>query len=377
MIIIVEGIFTKWQHEECNSGIISLLGDYFGNQEIKLYGTNELIENLRLMGLDEKVVSFPIAIPEKAVLDSEINIKYYALLLFRILKTNKIKNDDKLIFLSANKSIMLAALLVTRIFHRLPTYFICHGFLEQLLYVEDELNKNYSIKKVFERLGRADWVQLIVFNPFARKILKDRLDRRIVRKMHFLHHPMLGEPVAAQPHDKIIIGVYGACVKGAAKYFILNMHRALKREDYLIKVLESGGINLGGSSTSIPSLSNTKIIRFSDGYLREERLREMREMDFILLPYTQNQYRVSMSGILADAIKYEIPIIAYDSPIISWYGRWKIGIIGQDTNDLINKVNILLENPDQYRDFYVSNIKRMKKSIKRHNQKLLKEIFGE
>lgn len=92
------------------------------------------------------------------------------------------------------------------------------------------------------------------------------------------------------------------------------------------------------------------------------------------MPYDQSMYQVSMSGILADAIRYERPIIALNSPIIEWYNKHgSIGIVAENIDELIQRLETEFRNTKYI--YFIYNIRILKRNMMKENQRLMKDML--
>ena len=102
-------------------------------------------------------------------------------------------------------------------------------------------------------------------------------------------------------------------------------------------------------------------------------------MDWILLPYDSSEYRVSMSGILADAIGFEKPFLGLNSPILEYYNNKAkpIGVIKNTTEELAAYIanELPMLSKGAYNK-YVESQGKMKQIVADENVRLIKRIVN-
>lgn len=71
--------------------------------------------------------------------------------------------------------------------------------------------------------------------------------------------------------------------------------------------------------------------------------------DFILQPYTENSYQLKASGVLFDAINYEVPILTTSTLFTQFYFNLlgEIGFLANDSHQLFDKLASCIMNPDE------------------------------
>lgn len=375
MIVLAELRFMDWEHEDCNGGMIRLISQ-IASEEVYFVAHKTHIDAIKKIGMPDNVKCREIEF-EKFLLpqrrEQEIQRKQ---LVEKIIRDLKLGKNDKVFFLSSAMTIMNAAI-DANMQHNIPFYFIMHADLDGVLSEACLNGDEYNYTSIIERAGQCEFSHFIVFNPFAKEKLKGFLSDCVLRKMFFLHLPMYGEKVYHEIGNKSVIGIYGACVNSKNFIPILKRLQAVKYEDYLIFEIHRRipAVNQMDYSYKFPK-RGTKVRQFVWGFTGEERHKFFSRLDWILLPYDGGTYQTSMSGILADAIAYEKPILALNSQIIKWYNQKPIGIVADSVEALCEIMynDVGLNNSRKYAE-YCHNITTVKKETEIENIRIMQHIL--
>ena len=176
--------------------------------------------------------------------------------------------------------------------------------------------------------------------------------------------------------DAITIGVYGACVNANFKKMLLRLNEKQLLNKVKFLILNRSTLDGLDYRYKYPT-KGIEIHQTINGFSRDAKLQYISKMDWILLPYDKEQYRVSMSGILADAIQFQIPILALDSPIIEYYNDEHIGIVEKDIESLCDIIRELdaIQNGILYAN-YLDNLKRLKDRMYEENKQRVVELYN-
>ena len=115
-------------------------------------------------------------------------------------------------------------------------------------------------------------------------------------------------------------------------------------------------VALNGTSKEAIAFSNLideKIIVLSGVLSEEEYVYMFNEADIIVIPYTVAEFKTRTSGVLADSIMSQKPVLTVKG---TWMGniveKYANGLVFEDNNenDLVEKMKILIDNYAYYRD---------------------------
>ncbi len=362
MILAIELQFDEWQHADCNGGIIRCIREAT-DEKIVVVATKkhiEAIENAENISLEGKCL---IEIPGMSEADDSFFYQQYMGIISGVFRYFSVKNDDKIIFLSSPRNVMKVAYEI--IPACIKTIFIQHANLNQLMKDERHYGE-YAYKNLIERNATKDNVSFVTFSPNY-SIVAEYIEAKFVRKFVFLHIPVNKPKNDIYSETSKYIGVYGQCVNSNFRRILKRMlSNGIGNMDRFLVLLKSGiGCNLDSMDYSYKFPYGLHIIQKPDGISYEEHKVFMKEMKWILLPYDKDMHVISASGIFADAVKYNIPIIALESPYIKHYKKFNIGIVENNIDILINKME-LDQDKGNY-EIYKQNLLNLREKMTNEN----------
>lgn len=377
MILAVEIEHEGWIHEECNAGMLGLLRESSA-QELYFAAADSQIEAVKNVGVPDDVKYITISVPPRSMGEDMSNVDVYAGIIADAAEGLKLSGKDKIVFLSATSVIMKAAFLVNRQYHA-KLFFVMHNYLEMILQ-NDDMGQQY--KSIVTEVCNRDDAWIVVFNPYARQKLAGVIDGNLERIL-FLHHPMqesLHHPVqesdcrcTSTKTGKIVIGVYGNSINQNFFQILKRLTDCAVAEKVEFLIMRRTEVYNFDLTYRFPK-NGVKIYQ-SEGFDRAFRIARIREMDYILLPYDYSMYQLSMSGILADAVRHEKPIIALNTSIVEYYNQMPIGIVEDSVEGLCDKIKRIDKNDENEIAAYRNNIRDLKKRIKQESVDMLKELL--
>ncbi len=381
MIILVEIQCKGWEHNRVNSSLIRQIIMAFPRETIKLYADEEHIK-----GVNGFLSQYGVCIESESVEVFDYHYRNYeradeyAVILQNIVADN---SEAKCVFLlSCNKGIILAMNRICDMFPSVSFHLALHGALEEVCWepVKIGLIKHVyrllwsikhrkkhpdnsdaiSIKECIEQCI-ADNCRFIIFSPCFREELEGLLSEKAVDRISFIHLAFYdGESKTnGRFDDKIVIGLYGQAVNDNAYKIINEYNSKYDNGSVLFEVVTN-------SESEILSLRNVKRLGVSGRIPDEELVEYIRSFDYIMVPYDQNQYKVSVSGILYDGISYEIPLLMLDSPHLCYYSRYNIGLMKGEIEDMAQAISELASER-QMRDVYGNNERKLKEKALDYN----------
>lgn len=376
MILLVEMQCKDWEHNRVNAGIIKMFHKAFPEENIKLYA-----EKRHITGVSELIADTDIVLDSSPIefydwrFESEKNAEYYEQLMQQIVGLEK--DAKRIIFLSCNKGIVMAADSLSRQMPDIEVCLILHAALE-------EVCKNFSIheklKNLYHKLrGKEQSITMrecmnkcelpnckfIIYSPCYEKELDGKLENKIIEKFIFLHHPFYesDSKKTERIDDKIVIGLYGQAVNQNAYAIVSTYNQKYDNGRIIFRVMAKDGN---------PILEQDNVVRILDKDTVENADLEaaIQDFDYVMVPYANNQYRVTASGIFWDAISQEIPLLMLNSPFFEYYSKYQIGVV---KNDIDSMAACLGELPDKQKAIFSDNERKLKEKSLEENICILRE----
>ena len=370
MIAIFELEFTKWQHIECNAGMIKLLSKAT-DEKIVLFCTESHFQALKSEGIPEDINYHMINIYPFSECQNYNHVNYYSEIINNSLKIYD--NISMVIFLSSEYVLLKSILQADSISRGMKTLCVLHANLDRILFPKQEIDF-FSQKDFIEACKRPN-IRFISFSPCAKKIITEILGVECCNKFFFLHIPISVTTRLKKKNEKIVIGVYGLAVNDNLSRF-LHEYEKFQWNRLIIRIYRRASVdNLDYRAWRIPK-KGIEYHEKIDGFEKEDLNEYRKEMDYILLPYSQEKYIASMSGILADAIGSKIPVLCLDSNATSWYSKYNIGMCAQNVKQLCELVyrEVELENNGNYQQ-YVDNMTLLQQLMINENLKFVRNFL--
>ena len=93
-------------------------------------------------------------------------------------------------------------------------------------------------------------------------------------------------------------------------------------------------------------------------------------MDYLLLPYGKDEYRLSASGVLWDAVSNRIPCLMLDSKYFEYYSPYRIGYRADSINELCKIICERIQERRRKDTFFVGM-----DQIVRENDKIIRHLL--
>lgn len=376
MIILTELEFGNWGHYEVNCGMLHLFSTYAKKTRDKVLFVASKYQIECIMEEKPENVSFYEIEILNYGFKSEYEKKEYYRQLFKKIFINQLNLTEKdQLFILTTRSGILAGIVEANRQYNLYLNFILHGDLDAILR-NAEQEQHYI--DLINNAAKKEFTRFFCYSPYAKEQLKSIMNIDFINKLCFIHHPFInyGKKLKhPELSEKIIIGAYGACVNKNYSKLLHKVHfddvsfLSFRSVIYNKRKLD---IRYDFPKEGIELHQSLK------GYSKEQCLEFIQRMEWGLLTYSKDMYVVSMSGILADLIRYEKPFIALSSPAIRYYcERWGIGIVLNTVEEMADYINKELPKvtADEY-DSYVRNMKILKKETFMENMVILENILG-
>ena len=79
---------------------------------------------------------------------------------------------------------------------------------------------------------------------------------------------------------------------------------------------------------------------FDKDYVSNEELEDaINRFDYVLIPYSQDQYVVTASGIFCDAVSQEKPLLMLNSPYFAFYAKYGVGLIEENIAAIAKRIS--------------------------------------
>lgn len=263
-----------------------------------------------------------------------------------------------------------------------------HGYIEEILpqnAVRFQINDGAfnAVKKYRQKEGAlryfkqnlADMAKLhncnIILYSDMYKRYKDCIDPQVYQNIKVLNLPYIFTYDKRSPevNQKFRIGIMPSSVAAKDRNCIKIIKYMIKHKDMINQPYSFIIFN-----HDIGNLENVEYVRRQGGTRRDvEQFMEL--CDWMLIPYDENKYILSSSGVMFDALEAERPFFALGSP--SFYRAIEAGCGIQENSienlaaRIINQIN---RNNPEY-DKYRENIRNYKMQMEVENLEWLKKIF--
>ena len=386
-MLLLEMQCKDWEHNRVNAGIIDLCNRTFPNEKIKLYAETEHIANIcELIGRSEDCLYSKEIDFENWREDCFKNRDKYEELLERIIKVEK--EEKIIILLSCNKGIIEAAANISKRYSNKSFYLVLHAALEEVVNVyhfgiretahqilscvKNTISRKKpehipSMKDCINRCYSTN-LRFILFAPKYQEYLRKKIHEGILQRFVFLNHPLY-DPKETTRYETsgLVIGIYGQAVNQNAYDIVSCYNKKYDTGKVRFKVMAK-------EDNEILKLGNVDRL-FEQDFVSNEDLAKARQgFDYVLIPYNHNQYKVTASGILCDALSEEIPVLMLDSPLLVYYNQYGIGVLEKSVEELASRIARLSQNnADSNRFSEAEHI--LKKTIIQENGKIFRGMI--
>lgn len=362
MICVYEPVCTSWHHELVNAGMIELLNIAKSNERLIFYGevshlkNNEYLLHSRNVNIENREIILPLKDSFYSCIDN-------LLIILNILLENIKEKNLKIFITVADTGVCFAINILSRVFRNVKFIIGMHGIMED--FTKEILNKQIKIFKIFLELSSyRKNVRYLIYSKFYKKYFQKIFSKRLMNKIKFIHMPFLYLDDFEKKHkDKLVLAAIGA-TSNEKLYEIINyININYDKDNYEFHIFNCG--------TNIPfsRLKNTNL------YINPDRNKinsVMHFVDAIVIPYDKSQYKVSSSGIIFDAISYEVPIFTLNSNCLVEYVKYGIGEFFITVEDLaLRLIEIMGSDYKILIDKYSKKAKKLKYMMKKRDLQVL------
>lgn len=373
MIYCIECQFKGWEHQEVNAGLIQELSEICTEPicVIADYSHIKVLQQYRYM----KNIQWQSCHMNFNLSGDEGAYGEYAFFLFQLLQKNRLKSGDSVFFLSSNRGLLVILALLAPIYTEVVFYCIMHAILEKVIEhgMIEEQNHLLTLRNAMRLLEINRNVNIIGYSPYTKRCLRKFLSTKILEQIFFLHHPVEKEKKFKEKElgAKMKIVLVGAGVNAKGIHIIKTVLKQSYNDDFEFIILDRRNLQQEIHD------SRVNLTRKTIGFEEKEIRDAIQSADWILLAYDDTKYQVSASGIFADAIRYQTPILALDSPYIRYYdNRYPIGYIEQSEKKLAERICEVIRDRDKGRyNLFVDNLIKISKEMKMYNKKTLSSMI--
>lgn len=321
-ISIIEPQCKSWQHEMVNAGFIQQLQAI--SKDFAFWGEKEHIACLKKYVYDFNAK--PIKLPQN--FDNELSqVEFYKDLLENIINGSLCKT---LFLLSSHRGNIRAVRELASKHPNVHFFIVLHGIIEQLYWnwTDEEVAMAKVLKEEIEQTANIDNVKFIIYQPDAKHFLYDLFDEKTIKKIIFMHLTYFLSPILSLNYSSeyMKIALIGASVNKSAEMIISMANRTENRCRFMAMCYRY----------QMPYYSNLNVIKGGSPLSRSELLHNLKDNNFVLLPYNRNKYRICTSGVFFDAIFNGIPLLMLDSPSLKFYNdRFDLGWIFSTEEELV------------------------------------------
>lgn len=389
MIAVIETAMGSLSHEVFNAGILYQLHNIYSNKEITYFCEREQAKCVKRI-LDEHGCK------------NNINFSYISRPFLEFSKKEMAANKREYIKIfsecyDADFVIILSLVyinsgLIKNIVGRFQNikFGICiHGYIENILPQNDvKFEKRYNLFKALKEF-RKNKIALeyfkrnlnemalfsncnIILYSDVYKNYKKYINQPLYENIKTLNLPYAFSYDGKAPVKSNIFKIGVMPSSAAAKdhnciKIIQYMDRQRSRINYPYKFIIFNHY-IGDFSNVIYFKSMKKT--------RKDIERFMNGCDWILIPYDENKYILSSSGVMFDAIEAERPFFALGSPSFFKAIDAGCGIQRKSIEDLCEQIIDKINDKNRNYGVYRENAARLKKQMEKENIEKLIEIFG-
>lgn len=387
-MLLIEIQCKGWEHNRVNAGIIELCHRTFPNERIKLYAETEHIANICELtsGLDNYLYTKEIYFGDWRN-DCFIYRDKYEEVLERVIIDEK--EEKNIIILSCNKGIIEAATNISKKYNNKSFFIVLHAALEEVVSVyhfgiRERLYHIFSFIKSVLYEKKIDYIpsmkdcinrcrttnsNFILFAPRYREYLKTKIREGILERFVFINHPLYdSEENIRYDNNEIVIGIYGQAVNKNA-YDIISCYNS-KYDTGRVRFMV-----MAKEDDEILKLRNVVRLFEKDFVSNEDLVKARQGFDYVMIPYDHNQYKVTASGILCDALSEEIPVLMLDSPLLDYYNQYGIGVLEKSIEEMADRIARLSLNNDCSKRFIEAE-HRLKETVTQENCDIFRRMIG-
>lgn len=354
MIVVLEPVCSSWVHEDANAGFLQSVRENC-KDHVTFIAEKEHINCIRKICQADGVdfVRIKKTVPKKDS-DDYVHLVYY----FRLLMTVIWKyRPQKLFVLCAYRPCLLATEMNALFNYKVEMNIVIHGMVEKYKGNHDAYRRIFGLSQIFNN------IKFITYSPYCTGSYWNIEDKKFIfMDLYYINKEI--KKVQKKTENKVIIGIIGACANEKAKKIILYINQQQLKKTYEFWVISKNG-------KMFQYIDNVKVLDLEFDRKRKQIL--LQKLNYLLLPYDQEEYALSASGVLWDAILHKIPCFMLGSNYFKYYMQYNIGYQADNIKNLCKIIiDIIQRKEDERQIFYVGLDK-----IKIKREETMKILLGE
>lgn len=352
---------TGIEHYEFNFNVLKLLSRLFCNKEIFYIGNEEQVNKFSISL--QKINFYKI---NTIKITKKNKIKIIFIYIINLLKIRKF-NSDKIIILNSLPIIILLAKII--LFSKKDIYFFLHG-LDKL---EDENKGSYKFFLFVIRLFNSDRYKYIVLGDVIKKNLLKKYPS-MEKQLFSIDHPysFSKNNINKRFDNKIIISTCGitAYEKG-----LNNIYK------FIDKIENNFEFKHIGKSINEIQDKYVKYFPYKNEVISQKEYKNLIDkLDYILILYPNDSYKLTASGVYFDCIKFNKPLLGLKNEYFEYMFE-KYGEIGKLFNTIEEIIDYLKKNREileQEQNIFWKNMEKIRETLNKNVEKnLLRIIYQE
>ena len=327
MVVVLEPVCRSWAHEVSNAGMLRLIKSAF-DDNVTFIADNEHIKRVRKISGCVNVDY--VSIMDDSFFDKPDNYGNIAKYL-SLLKHIKKKYEPASIYvLAAYRPMILAVILAASINKRCNYFILLHHMIE-----------NYGLyKNLFQSSNKVNNLRFLTYSPYCTSSYLGINENKIL----FVDHPYFNLSIQKKLKKRnTIICVVGQCANIRARNIIREVNKKKIRDSYEFWIMSKYGDDFIG-------LENTKIME--NVFEREKLNIVLSEVNYLLLPY-KDEYDISASGVLWDAVSTKTPCLMLDSRYFRHYEQYRLGYIAENVKEMADLIENIINGSEISTNMFV------------------------
>jgi hypothetical protein len=367
-MIIFEPQCKGIAHSKINASYILIYSKAYPSEIIQFFGEIEHISHVKeeLLGCSINVKYIPIDV-------KNTNTNYFIWLIsefknvFTVLQEAK-RRRSNILFLSVTSFTLIATKLI-RINSKIRIYIVVHGILESIIRKPiGILKKMYWFKNYLKFYNNLNIKYILLGDYIQNNALNiiptlEKYTCSLELPYNLIKPEKTIEP---EPNSKLIFASAGVASISKGSNHFFNLAKDILQNS-TVKNIEFSYIGYFIDKRMNDFINNYVLLPSKDEPLDEINYKNyFLKVNFIILFYPPDSYKLTYSGVFLDAVKFEKPIIAIRNEFFTYYFD-KYGDMGwlcDDYNDVLRLVTKLSVNVD------AEELKKFNKNI----QKLKSEL---
>lgn len=352
MIALIEPVCINWEHENVNAGLLRLVSTV-SEEPVVYFGEAGQIKAVSALYHSPGVKFIEIKhIPPRELQDVGKSIGNY----LRMIETVILKIKPRVVMITAAyRPCITAVKILAKLNKNIEFKIVLHGMIEEKAGHQKEYDKI-----ICQNIANVTYLS---YSSYCR----ERYKRMGGVNIDFIHLSYISHGSETRKKQingsEIKIGVIGACANKNAMRFVRAVSKDRELSDKVKFYILSGNAD---------EFQNRNCVIVSKNFKRKDMEKLMCDMDFLLVPYGRNEYKVSTSGVIWDGISNRVPLLMYDSPCLKYYhARVNLGYLCGSLEELKTILKQISFNGIPDNEFFV-NLDMLEKENMETMERLLR-----